>query len=53
MAGFIASALLFEEVLENIFADEVSGIDCVIEIDNGKESEAITFTVRNGVALEV
>jgi hypothetical protein len=39
--------LLFDEVLENVFADEVSGVDCVLA--NGNEA-LLTYTVLGGVA---
>jgi hypothetical protein len=41
ITGLVSAPLLFDEVLENVFADEVSGVDCVIET----ETEAITYTV--------
>ncbi len=47
IAGFIPTVLLFDEMLQNIFADKVSGIDCVLETE---EMGAITCTMADGVA---
>jgi len=46
ITGFIPTVLLFEEILERVFADEVSGIDCVV----ASETQALTYTVVGGVA---
>lgn len=47
IVGFTPTVLLFSEVLENIFADEVSGIDCVIE----SPGKSLMYTVQNGIAV--
>jgi hypothetical protein len=46
IVGFTPTVLLFDEVLENVFADKVSGVDCVL----ANENEALTYTVLGGVA---
>jgi hypothetical protein len=46
LVGVIASPIVWSEVLENVFADEVSGIDCVLET----ETQVYTYSVINGVA---
>jgi hypothetical protein len=46
LVGVIASSIVWSEVLENVFADEVSGIDCVLET----ETQVYTYSVVNGVA---
>ena len=46
MVGFIPTNIVLEELLENVFSDEVSGIDCVFEAG----SQAYTYSVREGVA---
>ena len=38
---------MWNEVLENVFADEVSGIYCVLET----EDEVYTYYVDHGVAV--
>ena len=43
LVGVIASS---REVLENVFSDEVSGIDCVLKT----ETQCYTYSVVNGVA---
>jgi hypothetical protein len=46
LVGVIASSIVWDEVLENVFADKVSGIDCVLET----ETQVYTYSVVNGVA---
>ncbi len=46
IVGFTPTVLHFDEVLKNVFADEVSGVDCVL----ANENEALTYTVLGGVA---
>jgi hypothetical protein len=46
LVGVIASSIVWDEVLENVFADEVSGIDCVVET----ETQVYTYSIVNGVA---
>jgi hypothetical protein len=46
MTGFIPTVILFDEVLEHVFADQVDGIDCVLET----ETQALTYTVKGGIA---
>lgn len=47
MVGFIPTVLLFEELLQDFFADEVNGIDCVLET----ETKAITYRIVSGEAI--
>jgi hypothetical protein len=44
MVGFIPTLLILDEMLENAFADKVSGVDAVFET----ETQKVTFTVVNG-----
>jgi hypothetical protein len=46
LVGVIASSIVWDEVLENAFAAEVSGIDCVLKT----ETQCFTYSVVNGVA---
>lgn len=46
LVGVIASSIVWDEVLENIFTDEVSGVDCVLET----ETQVYTYSVVNGMA---
>jgi hypothetical protein len=46
LVGVIGSSIVWGEVLENVFADEVSGIDCVLET----ETQVYTYSVIKGVA---
>jgi signal transduction histidine kinase len=46
LTGFILSSILWSESLEGVFADQVSGVDCVLET----ETKAYTYTVCNGHA---
>jgi hypothetical protein len=46
LVGVIASSIVWDEVLENVFSDQVSGIDCVLET----ESQVYTYSIVNGVA---
>jgi hypothetical protein len=46
LAGVIASSIVWGEVLENVFADEVSGIDCVLQT----QTQSYTYSVVDGVA---
>jgi hypothetical protein len=46
MVGFIGSQITWTEVLTDVFADEVSGIDCVVET----ETKVYTYSILNGVA---
>jgi signal transduction histidine kinase/CheY-like chemotaxis protein len=45
VVGYIPTVILMDEMLENVFGDEVSGIDAVFET----ETKAVTFTVIHGV----
>jgi len=49
LTGFIVNLLIWDELLENIFADKVSGIDCVLE-ENG---QSYTYRITEGVAKYV
>jgi hypothetical protein len=46
LVGLIASSIVWGEVLENVFAEGVSGVDCVLETEN----QVYTYTVTDGVA---
>ena len=46
MHGVIASSIVWGEVLKDIFADEVSGVDCVLET----ETQVYTYSIVNGEA---
>jgi hypothetical protein len=46
LVGVIASQITWTEVLTDVFADEVSGVDCVLET----ETTVYTYSVVNGVA---
>lgn len=43
----IGSLIVWDFLLKNVFADEVTGIDCVLE----SSEEAFTYTIVNGVAI--
>jgi hypothetical protein len=45
VVGMIFAKINWNEVLENVFADEVSGIDCVVETD----SQVFTYTILKGI----
>jgi len=47
VTGFLASTVVFDEILALIFSKTVSGIDCVLETGNS----VYTYTVDNGVAI--
>ena len=47
LVGLIASSVVWDEVLVNVFAEEVSGIDCVLET----ETQIYTYTVNRGKAI--
>jgi hypothetical protein len=46
LVGLIGSSIVWTEVLEDVFVDLVSGIDCVLET----ETQVYTYSVVNGVA---
>jgi signal transduction histidine kinase/CheY-like chemotaxis protein len=46
LSGLIASSIVWDEVLENVFANEVSGIDCVLSTEN----QVYTYYVVDGNA---
>ena len=50
MVGGAASFTVWDQLLQNAFADEVSGIDCVLETDKG---QSFTYTVKDGGTLPV
>ena len=45
MVGGIAALLVWDEIFENTFNSEVSGIDCILEVG----ADAFTYTVEDGV----
>lgn len=47
MTGFIATSVQWKETLQNVFSNEVKGIDCVISTN----TESYTFTIQEGDAV--
>jgi signal transduction histidine kinase len=47
--GLVAMTVRWDGVLENIFADEVSGIDCILEIGG----QAFTYSIKDGIPLYI
>ncbi|CAB9499408.1 sensor kinase/phosphatase LuxQ [Seminavis robusta] len=47
LVGFIVSSIVWREALENVFSDDVSGIDCVLRTPK----EVFTFGVQEGEAF--
>lgn len=45
--GVIGSLIVWDFLLQNIFADKVTGVDCVLESDK----EAFTYTIVDGVPV--
>lgn len=54
VTGFVPTLFLFEELLEQVFADTVSGVDCVISTSSAANANEVTssatFTIVNGKA---
>ena len=50
VTGFVPTLFLFEELLEEVFADTVSGVDCVIHstFTNSNERISATFSIVDG-----
>jgi len=46
LTGLIISSIVWNDVLEDVFADGVSGVDCVLET----ERQVYTYTVVDGIA---
>ena len=46
LTGFIGSSIVWEDVLQAAFNDEVRGIDCVLE----SQTRQFTYAVRDGIA---
>jgi hypothetical protein len=46
LVGLIPTPIVWDQILENAFSDEVNGVDCVLET----ESNVFTYTVTGGVA---
>jgi len=46
LTGLVPNQIVWDELLENLFATEVSGIDCVIET----KDQAFTYTIHDGIA---
>jgi hypothetical protein len=46
LVGIIASSIVFDEVLVNVVADQVDGVDCVLET----EPHVYTYRLHNGKA---
>jgi len=44
LTGFISTLVIWKDILENVFAESVKGIDCVLETDG----QAFTYTVEDG-----
>jgi hypothetical protein len=45
MTGFIASSIVWDEILVDAFAEGVSGIDCVLHSDG----QVFSYTVSHGI----
>lgn len=50
VVGFSVSSLRFEKILENAFADTVSGVDCVLS--SKQEGKIFTYGVEGGRLIE-
>jgi hypothetical protein len=52
--GFVPTVLLYDELLDRLFTDKVSGVDCVVSYHhhhyNEEESASITYGITNGIA---
>jgi hypothetical protein len=48
VVGFISTPLLWDRVLENVFADNVNGVDCILRISG--TDDVSTYTVEEGKA---
>eukprot|EP00549_Striatella_unipunctata_P007205 CAMPEP_0118677972 /NCGR_PEP_ID=MMETSP0800-20121206/2939_1 /TAXON_ID=210618 ORGANISM="Striatella unipunctata, Strain CCMP2910" /NCGR_SAMPLE_ID=MMETSP0800 /ASSEMBLY_ACC=CAM_ASM_000638 /LENGTH=863 /DNA_ID=CAMNT_0006573735 /DNA_START=141 /DNA_END=2732 /DNA_ORIENTATION=- len=46
LTGLVPNQIVWDELLENLFATEVSGIDCIIET----KDQAFTYTINDGIA---
>jgi hypothetical protein len=46
LTGILMSTIIWDEVLQDVFPDTVSGIDCVLNTEN----QVYTYHVVNGVA---
>ena len=44
LTGYIISSIIWEEVLENVFAQDVSGIECILETETQNHS----YGIENG-----
>ena len=49
VVGYIPSIFIVHELLENVFAEGVSGVDAVFESD----ARSVSYTIVNGVAQDV
>jgi len=47
MAGVVASTIVWDETLQNIFSSEVTGIHCVLKT----ETQTYTYYIENGIAV--
>jgi len=45
--GLVAASIVWDEIFEDVFNDEVRGIDCVLETDTG----GFTYTIWDGKVL--
>ena len=48
VVGFVVSSIVWREALENVFAEDVSGVDCVLKTDGGR---VFTFGVEDGIPV--
>ena len=47
LVGLVPTPMLWDTILENVFSDTVSGVDCVLQT----ERQVFTYTVQDGVAV--
>lgn len=50
VTAILASTIVWDEILEDVFADSVSGIDCVLETTEGT---VYSYSVQGGIATPV
>lgn len=46
MTGIITSVVVWVDVMQKIFSNNINGVDCVLET----ETQAYTYQIRNGEA---
>lgn len=50
MKAILASTIVWDELLKDVFAKTVSGIDCVLKTDDRYQS-VFSYTIQKGVAI--